>query len=213
MNQLSEKQRIEILIFLGHGDRKRTYEQVCEIFNERYQDRNPISKTTVCRVVKHFEQTGNVKNSPKSGRPSTTTCGDKALDILLSIEENPKQSTRKLADEFDVSKQSVGNLLRKTKFHPYRIQSTQELSDDDFDRRAQFCEVMQERCNEDDTFSSRILFTDEATFYLNGSVHRHNCRFWSTANPHWVQTVHTQHPEKLNVWLGTIGHHIIGPFL
>lgn len=49
-------------------------------------------------------------------------------------------------------------------------------------------------------------------FFLNGSVHKHNCRYWAQENPHVGRETHTQFPEKLNVWCGILGNHIIGPF-
>ncbi|GFY15377.1 hypothetical protein TNCV_1571881 [Trichonephila clavipes] len=48
-------------------------------------------------------------------------------------------------------------------------------------------------------FHKRILFSDEAHFWLNGYVNRQNCRIWSEANPQvYVET--PLHPEKLTVW-------------
>ncbi|GFU55089.1 putative DD41D transposase [Trichonephila clavipes] len=48
-------------------------------------------------------------------------------------------------------------------------------------------------------FHKRILFSDEAHFWLNGYVNKQNCRFWSEANPQvYVKT--PLHPEKLTVW-------------
>ncbi|GFY30121.1 hypothetical protein TNCV_4074341 [Trichonephila clavipes] len=45
----------------------------------------------------------------------------------------------------------------------------------------------------------RILFRDEAHFWLNGFVNKQNCRIWSEANPQvYVET--PLHPEKLTVW-------------
>ncbi|GFV53120.1 hypothetical protein TNCV_4129341 [Trichonephila clavipes] len=45
----------------------------------------------------------------------------------------------------------------------------------------------------------RILFSDEANFWLNGYVNKQNCRIWSEANPQvYVET--PLHPEKLTVW-------------
>ncbi|GFX23591.1 putative transposable element [Trichonephila clavipes] len=47
--------------------------------------------------------------------------------------------------------------------------------------------------------SRRILFSDEAHFWLNGYVNKQNCRIWSEANPQvYVET--PLHPEKLTVW-------------
>ncbi|GFV46397.1 hypothetical protein TNCV_3232861 [Trichonephila clavipes] len=48
-------------------------------------------------------------------------------------------------------------------------------------------------------FHKRILFSDEAHFWLNGYVNKQNCRIWSEANPQvYVDT--PLHPEKLTVW-------------
>ncbi|GFW48299.1 hypothetical protein TNCV_1108621 [Trichonephila clavipes] len=48
-------------------------------------------------------------------------------------------------------------------------------------------------------FHKRILFSDEAHFWLNSYVNKQNCRIWSEANPQvYVETL--LHPEKLTVW-------------
>ncbi|GFS59359.1 transposable element Tc1 transposase [Trichonephila clavipes] len=48
-------------------------------------------------------------------------------------------------------------------------------------------------------FHKRILFSDEAQFWLNGYVKKQNCSIWSEANPQvYVET--PLHPEKLTVW-------------
>ncbi|GFT53909.1 hypothetical protein TNCV_3368321 [Trichonephila clavipes] len=48
-------------------------------------------------------------------------------------------------------------------------------------------------------FHKRILFSDEAHFWLNGYVNKQSCRIWSEANPQvYVET--PLHPEKLTVW-------------
>ncbi|GFV46012.1 hypothetical protein TNCV_2200221 [Trichonephila clavipes] len=48
-------------------------------------------------------------------------------------------------------------------------------------------------------FHKRILFSDEAHFWLNGYVNKKNCRIWSKANPQ-VYAETPLHPEKLTVW-------------
>ncbi|KAJ8916403.1 hypothetical protein NQ315_014614, partial [Exocentrus adspersus] len=50
----------------------------------------------------------------------------------------------------------------------------------------------------DSNFLNNIVFSDEATFCLNGSVNRYNCRYWSQKNPHWIQECHSQNQGKLN---------------
>ncbi|GFS94418.1 uncharacterized protein TNCV_2014511 [Trichonephila clavipes] len=59
-------------------------------------------------------------------------------------------------------------------------------------------------------FHKRILFSDEAHFWLNGYVNKQNCRIWSEANPQvYVET--PLHPEKLTVWCALWAGGIIGP--
>ncbi|GFW91336.1 transposable element Tc3 transposase [Trichonephila clavipes] len=48
-------------------------------------------------------------------------------------------------------------------------------------------------------FHKRILFSNEAHFWLNGYINKQNCRIWSKDNPQvYVET--PLHPEKLTVW-------------
>ncbi|GFW48515.1 hypothetical protein TNCV_1110741 [Trichonephila clavipes] len=58
-------------------------------------------------------------------------------------------------------------------------------------------------------FHKRILFSDEAHFWLNGYVNKQSCRIWSEANPQvYVET--PLHPEKLTVWCALWAGGIIG---
>ncbi|GFX97441.1 probable RNA-directed DNA polymerase from transposon BS [Trichonephila clavipes] len=60
-------------------------------------------------------------------------------------------------------------------------------------------------------FHKRILFSDEAHFWLNGYANKQNCRIWSEANPQvYVET--PLHPEKLTVWCALWAGGIIGPY-
>ncbi|GFV30617.1 putative DD41D transposase [Trichonephila clavipes] len=60
-------------------------------------------------------------------------------------------------------------------------------------------------------FHKRILFSDEAHFWLNGYVNKQNCRIWSEANPQvYVET--PLHPEKLTVWCTLWAGGIIGSY-
>ncbi|XP_066253418.1 uncharacterized protein [Euwallacea similis] len=70
-----------------------------------------------------------------------------------------------------------------------------ELYEDDYDRRIELYKLI-----------------DEATFFLNGFVHKHNCRYCDNENLHLFREGHTQFPQKLNVWAGILGNEIIGPF-
>ncbi|GFV47110.1 uncharacterized protein TNCV_198051 [Trichonephila clavipes] len=65
--------------------------------------------------------------------------------------------------------------------------------------RRRFVEWAQNEITIVPDFHKRILFSDEAHFWLNGYVNKQNCRIWSEANPQvYVET--PLHPEKLTVW-------------
>ncbi|GFV86298.1 putative transposase [Trichonephila clavipes] len=77
--------------------------------------------------------------------------------------------------------------------------------------RRRFIEWVQNEIAIVPDFHKRILFSDEAHFWLNGYVNKQNCRIWSEANPQvYVET--PLHPEKLTVWCALWAGGIIGPY-
>jgi len=74
----------------GWGEVRRSFMQVKDLFNETFRNElTPISKSTVERTVKHFEDTGSFKDRPRTGRPITATTEEKSLYVLQSIVEDP----------------------------------------------------------------------------------------------------------------------------
>lgn len=201
--------KVEIILLYGQANRN--YHEAARLFNNVYADR-PVSPSYVKSVVDKFTTTFSVKDAPRSGRPSVKT-EELQIQVLGTIAIEPKQSVRKIAtDVGTVGKSTVHEILQKHKFHPFKVHLVQELNEDDPDRRLQFCETMEHLIATQPNYLYRICFSDEASFFVNGSVNRHNCRYWSDQNPRWIEEAHTQHPEKLNVWAGIMGNTVIGPF-
>ncbi|GFV01463.1 hypothetical protein TNCV_2960571 [Trichonephila clavipes] len=73
------------------------------------------------------------------------------------------------------------------------------IHQNDHQARRRFVEWAQNEIAVVPDFHKRILFSDEAHFWLNGYVNRQNCRIWSEANPQ-VYGETPLHPEKLTVW-------------
>ncbi|GFY35967.1 putative DD41D transposase [Trichonephila clavipes] len=85
------------------------------------------------------------------------------------------------------------------------------IHQNDHQARRRFVEWAQNEIAVVPDFHKRILFSDEANFWLNGYVNQQNCRIWSEANPHvYVKT--PLHPEKLTVWCALWAGGIIGPY-
>ncbi|GFV42922.1 transposable element Tcb2 transposase [Trichonephila clavipes] len=73
------------------------------------------------------------------------------------------------------------------------------IHQNDHQARRRFVEWAQNEIAVVPDFHKRILFSDEAHFWLNGYVNKQNCRIWREANPQvYVET--PLHPEKLTVW-------------
>ncbi|GFY26122.1 putative DD41D transposase [Trichonephila clavipes] len=85
------------------------------------------------------------------------------------------------------------------------------IHQNDHQARRRFVEWVQNEIAVVPDFHNRILFSDEAHFWLNGYVNKQNCRIWSEANPQvYVET--PLHPEKLTVWCALWAGGIIGPY-
>ncbi|KAJ8936038.1 hypothetical protein NQ318_015444 [Aromia moschata] len=131
---------------------------------------------------------------------------------MLMLEENPHTSSRQTASTLNISHSSIPRVLTENQMHPYKLVPTNALAEDDFDRRILFCEQMMQMIDDNTLQIENVLFSDESTFTLHGYVNHQNCRYWLRENHHWMRELHTQNPEKVNVWAGLIGKNIIGPF-
>ncbi|GFU27883.1 uncharacterized protein TNCV_449841 [Trichonephila clavipes] len=86
-----------------------------------------------------------------------------------------------------------------------------QFGQNDHQARRRFVEWAQNEIAVVPDFHKRILFSDEAHFWLNGYVNKQNCCIWSEANPQvYVET--PLHPEKLTVWCALWAGGIIGPY-
>ncbi|GFW79853.1 transposable element Tc3 transposase [Trichonephila clavipes] len=94
---------------------------------------------------------------------------------------------------------------------PSPVQSNCDAHDTIAKGQRRFVEWAQNEIAVVPDFHKRILFSDEANFWLNGHVNKQNCRIWSEANPHvYVET--PLHREKLTVWCALWAGGIIGPY-
>lgn len=208
MDARSNEVKVEIVLLFGQANRN--YHETVRLFNETHPER-PVSRCYVRKLIHKFMTTFSVKDAPRPGRPKVRD-ETKELDVLLDYTENPQQSVRFVAEKHSIAVGTTHKILKENKFHPYKIQLVHELNEDDPDRRLQFCDAISHEIDRDPLFVFKTCFSDECTFFLNGLVNRHNCRYWCKENPHVFRESHTQFPEKINVWCGILGNSIVGPF-
>ncbi|KAJ8946474.1 hypothetical protein NQ318_004520 [Aromia moschata] len=88
----------------------------------------------------NFRERGHVRQLKKN--PPNKLTGDQKLDVMLMLEENPHKSSRQTASTLNISHSSILRVLTESQMHPYKLVLTNELAEDDFDRRILFCEQM-----------------------------------------------------------------------
>jgi len=200
------QERID-LIFI-YGSENKCARRTANAFNDKYPGKN-VSHTYVLKLVNNFMQTGSVLNKKRRNKNVLNELTQ--VEVLHHFQNTPTSSVRSVAALTGLSVGSVHHVTKLNKFHPYKIKILQELYEDDFDRRIVFCETMTAKIQNEENFLKNICFSDECSFFLNGFVNKHNCRYWSDENPHQFVEGHTQRPEKVNVWAGILGDEVIGP--
>ena len=85
--------------------------------------------------------------------------------------------------------------------HTFQIKLTQELKTLEHLKRRNFPNWALAKLEENEEFHRKIIFSDEAHFWLNGFVNKQNMRYWSAKNPN-VLLETPLHPQKVTVWCG-----------
>lgn len=89
-------------------------------------------------------------------------------------------------------------------FKPYKLQLVQAMTEKVKEVRKQFYEFVIHEFNNDNFFMSKIVFSNEATFHINGKVNHHNVCIWGISNLHSTIEVERYSP-KVNVFC-TMSH-------
>lgn len=134
--------------------------------------------------------------------------------IVQYFQENPSASTRNASQVLRINSHSgVWRVLNNNNFHPYHYERVHGLLDADHQSRVQFSHWFLQQQEADESFASRVLFTDEAFFNRDGVFNIHNCHYWTTENPHAIHPHGYQHRFSVNIWTGIVGNTLVGPYL
>ena len=151
--------------------------QVRDLFCIKYPQRHIPRIKTISKILNHFKSKGYLISShnKRHQTPSVLT-EDVKINILCYVEENPIRSLRQIANEFSVSMSTVRKVLKEFHYKCFKFQHHQQLLDNDMERRTHFCEILFNIINENENILQKIVFTDEASFSLNGTVNSQNYR-------------------------------------
>lgn len=200
------EERIEMVLLYAQF---RCYEEVRRQWPSRFNS-SPPTIETIKGVFERFKETGSVADLPRSGRPPTSTTSENLEQAQLLITTDPTTSVSRGAEAMEIPRTSYHRLLVQLDLKPYRPQHVPQLSDCDFDRRAEFSSMMLEKLTADPRLIDHILWTDESLFHLAGTVSRHNDVRWGRENPHAQVQVLNSH-QGVMVWCGVTSTGIVGP--
>ncbi|KAF2360319.1 Protein of unknown function DUF4817 [Trinorchestia longiramus] len=177
------------------------------IFNDgRSPDKNCIKA-----MVSKFKETGSTVDKRRFGKPRTVRTYVSIQAVSESVADRPTTSTRKRFTQLKMSRRYLPRILKEDlKYHPYKIQLTQELQLMDYQKRLDFAQKVLQLAD-DENFITNLIMTDEAHFHLNGEVNKQNCRIWVSENPREIHE-HPVHPLKVTVWCGITSSRTIGPY-
>lgn len=210
MERLTRDQRISIVkIHYQNGSIiKNTFRGLRDSFGRHGRP----NETTIGRLMDKFERTGSVLDDVTPTRLRTGRSTENIAAVSESVEETPKKSVRRRAQELGLSATTTWRILTKDLgLHAYKLVLTQELKPLDHSKRRTFADWVIERRIADPDFLNKIIFSDEALFHLDGYVNKQNCRIWGSENPRETQEV-SMHPQRCNVWCGLWAGGIIGPY-
>ncbi|XP_024944495.1 uncharacterized protein LOC112494915 [Cephus cinctus] len=182
MDRYTMAEKVDMIYI--YGETQKNARAACNLYAERYPERNNPCPRTFDRIVQLFSKTGSVV-ARKKNRSRTITVENSEIAILTAVDHDPEISSRKIST-----------------LH-------QELHGDDFEHRVQFCQWALQQMQDENFY---VLYSDESGFTNHGQVNRHNMYYWATENPRWLRQVEHQRPWTLNVRCGVYRNRIVGSY-
>lgn len=185
MENLTLPQRLQII--KSYYSNRKSVERARQALMEIFGANECPSIDTITEVVSKLETTHSLLDDDDDAPPANHQSDQPTRQIIGILSET--------------------NILRS----PYIIQLTQEISETDHLQRRRFVKwgLEQETSNPD--FQSKIFFSDEANFYLDGFVNKQNCRIWGSEKPRPNEEQPTS-TAKVTVWCAIWAKGIIGPY-
>lgn len=172
-----------------------------------------LSYNMIKSLVKKFERKGDLNDDTDGMRTKMRTVRTPEVieQAREMVERDSGISTRNLARNLDTSYYTSHKILREDlKKYLYKSQLAQSLSEKQKTARKEFAAEFCQKVDEKTLNSRKIIFSDEAHFWLDGYVNKQNSRVWGSERPEALLT-RPLHPKKTSVWCAINDRGIIGP--
>ena len=127
------------------------------------------------RIIDNFIQYGTLQDRRYDAPgPSCTVMTEETVDeVEKYFSENPNSTIRNAAQVLKISKFSLHMIIKNfLQLHPYKITTHQLLTIKSMEARVKFCKTITEMFESGEIDENKIVFSDEAHFWLNGYVNK-----------------------------------------
>ena len=166
-------------------------------WSQEMADESP-NRPTVNSLINKFEQTGSVNNMSPPGPPVIVTGKVIQEQASLILDSHPQTSIPRTSSHLGISMTSVRHIYNALEFNPYISRVIHKLNEDDFDPRVAFWETLISIIANEPDFIKHVIWSDEATFKVNGMINRHNSVYWRKENPH-IEGWQNSHKQNLRI--------------
>lgn len=185
-------------------------------YTRRFPNRRAPDVSVFDGVYRRIRETGSVSRRRSDlGRPRVNDDDEQDNDIVQRFRSDPTTTTSVVARDLGCSQWKVWSTVHTAGLYPYHYTPVQVIEEGDPVRRLDFCRFMLHADLEDPNFFKRILWTDESKFDKDGITNYHNAHYWASkadGNPKKKRAKGSQRRFSLNVWMGIVCNHLIGPY-
>uniref|UniRef100_A0A1I7XJT9 Paired domain-containing protein n=1 Tax=Heterorhabditis bacteriophora TaxID=37862 RepID=A0A1I7XJT9_HETBA len=134
-----------------------------------------VTRMTVHRTVKRYQELGTVEDHPRSGRPRSVNTSRIRKMVKKKILRDNKRSMRKMASDLNISPKSMRRIVKdELGFYPYKIRRahmlTEKMKVNRYEKATKLLSIIQQGR------ASNVLFTDEKIFTVNSTCNGQNSR-------------------------------------
>lgn len=210
MNRLTPEQRL--LIVETYFQNQCSVRNCYRALRPHFGRHNRPTERTIRETITKFRTNFTLLDIHPSTRVRTARSNENIVAVAESVREDRDQSIRRRSQALGISYGTLWRILKcDLGLKAYKIQLVQELKPGDLGLRFNFGLWALQQLQVDPFFYRKIVFSDEAHFWLNGFVNKQNCRIWADEQPEAIQELPMQ-PEKCTVWCGLWAGGIIGPY-
>ncbi len=203
----AEKRTFIIEIYFRYS----SYQIVAERYVEKFPNSPLPSKSSIKRIVDHFQTSWSMEPKKKTIHPTAILTWEKMQEISTQMSVSMNISVQKLAKQTNLKPISTFRAPKKLRLHAYRATLVPELKPPDLPHRLHFCHWFLNFVRAHGVaILDRVYFSDETWFHQTGYINAHNYRFWSSENQHIFQES-SLHPEKIGFCCAISQRRVIGP--